>query len=58
MPEAVKDFLAGVTSILDFTDSANRDLDVVRSERDGFRINRERLGNGQRRLVAGYRLSC
>ncbi len=36
MPEAVKDFLAGVASIFDFTDSANRDLDVVRSERDDF----------------------
>ncbi len=38
MPEAVKDFLAGVASIFDFTDSANRDLDVVRSERDDYAL--------------------
>lgn len=38
MPEAVKDFLAGVASIFDFTDSAKRDLDVVRSEWDDYAV--------------------
>ena len=38
MPEAVKDFLAGIASIFDFTDSANRDLDVVRSENDDYAL--------------------
>ena len=38
MPEAVKDFLAGVASIFDFTDSANRDLDVTRSEWDDYAV--------------------
>ena len=38
MPEAVKDFLAGVASIFDFTDASSRDLDVVRSERDDYTL--------------------
>ena len=38
MLEAVKDFLAGVASIFDFTDSANCDLDVVRSERGDYAL--------------------
>lgn len=38
VPEAVKDSLAGVASIFDFTDSANCDLDIMRSEWDDYAV--------------------